>query len=547
MTIRPYQTEITNRIYDAWSAGHKNVMPVLFTGGGKTHVCTGIMADEPGHTCAIAHRQELVGQWSLALNKRGVKHFVIAPPDTVKWLVGQHIREHGVSHYQTGARCAVAGVGTLTSKTRRPQMAEWGRRVSLWVIDEGHHCLRKNCWGRAAELFPNAYGLMPTATPERTDGQGLGRHADGIADVMVFGPSGRDLIEQGYLTDYRIFSASVGIDRSALPVSSTTGEFNQIRMIAAVHENKKIVGGIVENYLKYAGGKLGITFVTDVETAATVAQAYTAAGVPAEAVSANTPDRIRAEINRRLQRGDLKNVVNVDIYGEGYDCPAIEVVSMARPTESYGLHVQQFGRGLRPLAGKTHAVIIDHVGNVMRHGLPDAPREWSLDSREKRSNGRNHEAIPMRVCTGCSGIYEAFHPVCPYCGVERLIVNRSRAEFVDGDLFELDPSVLAEMRGEIARIDQDPDRVRQLMQRGGAPAIAAMGAAKQHRLRQEAQTTLREAIALWAGIQRHAGQADAESYKRFYWRFGVDVMSAQALGRPEAEKLTGEINKTIWG
>jgi hypothetical protein len=236
----------------------------------------------------------------------------------------------------------------------------------------------------------------------------------------------------------------------------------------------------------------------------------------------------------------------VDLFGEGYDVPAIEVVSMARPTESFNLFCQQFGRALRVLEGKTGAIIIDHVGNVLRHGLPDSPQEWTLDRREKSKRGKKDvNMIPVKSCGACTAVYEAIYKSCPFCGHIAIPAARSAPEFVDGDLTELDASTLLKMRGEIDRINLPADHIRATMERGGAPGAVAGGAAKQHRLRQEAQAGLRESIAWWAGHQRAGGRPDDESYRRFYFMFGTDVMTAQTLGRPEATALAAKINKSI--
>jgi DNA repair protein RadD len=117
--------------------------------------------------------------------------------------------------------------------------------------------------------------------------------------------------------------------------------------------------------------------------------------VPAEVVHSKTPDAVRTRILARFRNREILQLVNVDLFGEGFDLPAIEVVSMARATQSYGLYVQQFGRALRIMDGKTHALIIDHVGNVGRHGLPDARRIWTLDRRERGARGRPADVIPV--------------------------------------------------------------------------------------------------------------------------------------------------------
>ena len=242
----------------------------------------------------------------------------------------------------------------------------------------------------AAALFPNSRGLLVTANTERADGKGLGRHADGLADTLVEGPGMRDLINQGYLSDYRIFAPPSDLNLDGVEIGST-GDFKQNQLKLRIKKSH-VVGDVVEHYKRLANGKQGITFATDVETATEIAAQFNAAGVPAEAVSAKTPDRLRVEISRRFERGEIKQLVNVDLFGEGYDVPAVEVVSMARPTESFNLFCQQFGRSLRILEGKTGAIIIDHVGNVMRHGLPDAYQAWTLDRREKGKRKKKEQA-----------------------------------------------------------------------------------------------------------------------------------------------------------
>lgn len=535
--LRPYQQSLIACIYQEWQSGKKYVCAVLPTGGGKT-VCFGsVIAASPVNVCAIAHRQELVGQISLALAKYNVRHNIIAPPNVCRTITSMHMDEYGKSFYDPRATHSVAGVDTLIN--RGGDIKAWAATVGLWVQDECHHVLRTNKWGKAAALFPHAYGLGVTATPCRADGKGLGDHADGMMQAIVEGPTMRDLINDGYLTDYRIFAPPSNLDMSAV-ATGATGDYTRPGMVTAVREST-VMGDVVAHYLKIARGKLGITFATDVQTASDIAEAFRKEGVPAEVVSAKTPDRERNHIIRRFKRRELLQLVNVDLFGEGFDLPALEVVSMARPTQSYALFAQQFGRALRIMEGKDTAIIIDHVGNVMRHGLPDAPRTWTLNAREKKSRSAPDDVIPCTSCPACTAVYERTHVVCPYCGYKPEPVSRSGPEFVDGDLFELDASTLASMRGEVARIDAPAEEVRRKMLIAGNSELAAAGAAKNHRRRQEAQQTLRDAIAWWAAHRRASGQTDAESYRRFYLKFGVDVLSAQTLGRREAEELTERI------
>jgi DNA repair protein RadD len=543
MQLRDYQQDLDHDINRAWEQGARNVLAVSPTGSGKTQLFASKLSRHQGEACAIAHRQELVGQISLALNAWGVRHKIIAPTNVVRWIINEQILTHGHSLYEPNALVGVAGVDTLLRRTKN--LRTWMNQVSFWVQDEAHHVLRNNKWGKAVELFPNAKGLGVTATPIRADGRGLGRHVDGVMDELVEGPTMRDLIDRGYLTDYRIFAPPSDLDLSDVTVSDATGDYNRQKLKKAA-QRSHLIGDVVENYKKFAYGKLGVTFATDVETATQIAKQFNDNGIPAEVVSAKTPDSVRSEILRRFRRKELWQLVNVDLFGEGFDLPAIEVVSFARPTQSYALYVQQFGRALRILEGKDRAIIIDHAGNVVRHGLPDKERVWSLEGRESSPRAKDpDDEIPLRYCVECTQPYERTYKACPYCGHYPIPDERSAPEFVDGDLLELSPEVLAALRGEVERIDEPAELLRDRMQYAGAPIPVWKGAMNRHRERQEMQSALRESISWWAGYQQSKGRNDSESYRLFYHVFGVDVMTAQALGKPDALALANKINNYL--
>ncbi len=555
--LRPYQNKLKSAVYAAWERGSRNVMAVLATGGGKTSIFANIMAEYEGSSIAIAHRRELTSQISLALARNGVRHRVIGQKSLLREIVQIHMAEVGRDYTNQFAKVAVAGVDTLLNLDKNDP---WFQQVGLVIQDEGHHVLADNKWGRAMSMFPNARGLFPTATPKRADRKGLGRHADGITDELVTGPTMRELIDMGYLTDYRIFAPPCDIDLSHVNISDNTGDYNQVELRNTIHENKTIVGDVVSHYLKFASGKLGVTFAVDIEEAVKISMAFRAAGIPSEVISGKTPELLRASIMRRFRNREILQLVNCDLLGEGVDVPAIEVVSFARPTMSYSLYVQQFGRALRLLidpklsanwdtysdeqrrayiaaSSKPAAIIIDHVSNVSTHRLPDAYREWSLDRGEKRSRAKATDVIPVRTCLNptCIRVYERIYKACPYCGAYPEPAGRSEPDQVDGDLLELDPSILKALRGEIARIDgpaYPPSNV--------APYIAAAIVSK-HEARQQAQGALREQIALWAGYQRYLGRTETECYRRFFFMFGTDIATAQTLNALEATELAERI------
>jgi DNA repair protein RadD len=539
MALRDYQADLVSAIDAEYAKGARNVLAVLPTGGGKTVVFSHMMLNAGGPSIAIAHRSELVGQISMALARNGVRHRIIGSPALARNVVQMHMQELGRSFYDPSASCAAAGVDTLIRMDPNDRIFS---EAVLTVTDEGHHLLADNKWGKAVGMFKRARGLAVTATPGRPDGKGLGRHADGVIDAMVMGPGMRELINRKFLTPYRVLCPPSDLDLSQVPLGSG-GDYQHDALRAATHKSH-IVGDLVAHYLRYTPGKLGMSFAVDIESAQTIAAAFNAAGVPALAVDGKMSDIDRSNAMRKFRRGEVLQLVSVDLMGEGVDVPALEVVSFGRATASIVVFIQQFGRVLRLMDGKEFGWVLDHVGNVLRHRPPDAYRNWTLDRRDKRKSSGPNE-IPLRVCanpdangTGlaCASPYERVLPCCPYCGFAPIPAGRSTPAQVDGDLLELDEATLAAMRGEIERIDGDVRIPRDV------DSIIARAISNKHAARQDAQRELREAIAQWAGVERHLGRSDSEIYRRFWHAFGIDIMTAQTLGAREASELRGKLN-----
>lgn len=554
--LRDFQQALVQRVFAEWQAGQRNVCLVAPTGAGKTVMLGHVITAVGKPTAVIAHRQELVGQLSLALNREGVKHGLICPDPVIRQIVALHMDLNGRSHYTPRATVRVGSVQTLIARDLDPK---WKASVRLVVVDEGHHVIAANSWGKAIGLFPYAHGLFPTAHALRADGQGLGREADGLADALVVGPSCRDLINRGFLSDYRLIAAPVDIDLSGVTIGSS-GEYSGPKLRDATHRSKKIVGDVVSHYLKFGAGKLGITFAVDVEAAGELTAAYNACGVPAATITANTPIDVRGQYMREFRNRELLQLVNVDVLGEGVDVPAVEVVSMARATASFQTYSQQFGRALRVsvdphdaigwndlgdaerlrriAAGpKPRAIIIDHVGNWAKHGLPDVARDYTLERAERKSR-RSIGGVPLRACLSdmCLQPYPAHLIACPYCATPKPEpAGRGSPELVEGDLLELDPDVLRELRGEVARIDGDPV----FPPHTSAEADGAIK--RRHWERQQAQHKLRHLITLWAGYWRDRGEIDRSIYRRFWHTFGTDIATAQTLGTGGAAELTEKI------
>lgn len=564
MALRDYQIQYKNDVYAAWAAGARVVMATMATGGGKTTSFCSIVKDTGAPACVIAHRQELVGQTALALNREGIPHGIIAPKQVVSEIVRLEVETHGHSLFQARAPVRVAGVHTLDA--RGTDGDRWFNTVQTVVEDEGHHVLRDSIWARALGLFPAARVLLPTAHACRADGRGLGAAADGVVDSLVVGPCGRDLIARGFLSDYTVRVPPSDVDVTDVPVGPS-GEFVHTKLRAAVHRSKTIVGDVAAHYVRFAGGKLGLTFAVDIEGATELVAAYRALGVPADIITADTPIHVRAQLMRRFRNRDLLQLVSVDVLGEGTDVPAVEVVSLARHTASWQLYCQQIGRALRvsvaddlakrwdqysdqqrlayiAASSKPRALILDHVGNFERHartrGAPDSPQEYTLLRAERRKRAAPTDAIPLRTCLAddCLQPYPRTFAACPHCGEPAPPpAGRGSPEQVEGDLVELDPKVFAALRREVARVDAPAV----VSQDETADPIVGRRIYLNHLGRQQAQAPLRDAIALFGGWMAHLGHDDRHGHREFFHRFGIDILTAQTLGAKDAAALEARI------
>lgn len=601
MTFRPelraYQQELKRGVYNIWNAYGKpsNVGVVAATGSGKTVFFSDMLHDYGGVRGALVHRQELVSQIAITLGRYGLQHRILAPEKVIKRIVSMQINELGTSFYDPRGKAFAAGVDTFNNLPDEPWMKECG----LIVPDEAHHVLRANKWGQALARLPNAYGLFPTATPSRADGMGLGRHADGLIDELLLAPEMRDIIDMGYLTDYQVVLAESDITVDDDDISAATGEFNPAKMAKKHKESKRIVGDVVETYLLYARGKLGVTFATDVDEATRIATAFRANGVPAEVVSAKTPDDLRANIIARFRRREVLQLVNVDLFGEGFDLPAIEVVSFARHTNSFALYTQQWGRALRLMleahlmrnwesytpaerkrliaqSAKPKAIIIDHVGNMFRHrGPPDATwrrGKWSLDRRDKRARAKEAEdAEPLVACLSPGRLLP--RAGAPYGVGELAAQGWDQQQIVSAGYADYDAipcggtyekyrvrcpqcafrpapagrSTPEQVDGNMLLLDEAAmENIRNgiavNIERGpkipfGADRATAGRLERLHWEKQQAVHAIKNAAAWWSGLCTHNGLSDAEAHKKFYAKFGVDVWTAQTLDRAPAIEL----------
>ena len=388
LTLRPYQSQAVADLRAAFRSGARAPLLVAPTGSGKTVMFSAITQGAVARgrrVLILVHRRELIRQASAKLATAGVDHGIIA-----------------AGFKPCSNPVQVASVQTLA---RRLERQSW--QPDLIVIDEAHHAVAGN-WSRVLSHWPDAYRLGVTATPVRRDGRGLGT----MFDRLVLGPSVVKLIEEEHLSDFQIYAPALAGGLDSLPIRS--GDFDSAAAANAL-DRPGITGDAIAHYRKLAGGQSAIAFCCTAAHAEHVAAQFQAAGISAATILGTTPIDEREQLIRNLGSGALQVLVSVDVISEGTDVPAAAVALLLRPTQSEGLYVQQVGRVLRPAPGKAHAIILDHVGNVHRHGFPDDSRDWSLDDARKRSSAGGPPAPSVRTCNQCFAAFKP-QPICPCCG-----------------------------------------------------------------------------------------------------------------------------------
>jgi DNA repair protein RadD len=444
MQLRPYQQQAIDDLRNAYRSGSRAPLLCLPTGGGKTVIFTAIAqsaAARGRNVLILVHRRELLRQASAKLKWVGLQHSTIA--------AGLPITHDQVQ---------VASVQTLI---RRLARIDW--QPGLIIIDEAHHVVGGNTWGKILDHWPHAPVLGVSATPCRLDGRGLGN----AFDALVHGPSVADLTRQGFLADARIYAPPVLADLSS--VRTRAGDYAADQAADAM-DRPTVTGNAVEHYQRHAFGCSAIAFTCNTKHAASVAAQFQAAGIRAATLLGDTKPEERDRLVAGLADGSVQVLVTVDVVSEGFDCPGASVAILLRPTKSLGLYLQQVGRVLRPKADGSKALILDHVGNVMRHGFPDDHREWTLADGVRRAAG-GKAAPSVRTCPNC---YAAFKPapICPVCGADCAPRPKPAMQQIDGELQELRRGQLHTARRKQGRARTLSDLLALAKERGYSPGWA---------------------------------------------------------------------------
>jgi DNA repair protein RadD len=403
--LRPYQEQSVAEIRAAYKEGAKSVLLVSPTGSGKTclfsYVVSGARALDH-RVLILAHRTELIDQISSALKEFSVPHGFIA-----------------AGYQNTPAPVQVASVQTLVRRLDNQTAPD------LIVQDEAHHLAAGNSWDKIHAAFPKAKILGVTATPVRLDGQGLGRYFQ----KMVLGPTTQQLIDQKYLAPLRVFAP---MQPDLTGVARRGGDYIARELETVMRPT--ITGSAVEQYEKHAAGQRAIVFCPSINHALATASSFRSRGHRAQTIDGTLDSAIRRSAIDAFRAGQVPILTSCDLVSEGFDLPAIEVAIALRPTQSLGLWLQQVGRALRPSPGKTHAILLDHAGNTLRHGLPTDPIEWSLKEGITARAGK--KPLGIRVCTACFAVSAARATHCVECGAPFPIKPRE-VEHVAGELHEV--------------------------------------------------------------------------------------------------------------
>ena len=345
-TLRDYQQEMKLRLFKEWEL-HRSVMVQMPTGTGKTHLLAAIVREflrgSGSRVWIVAHRRELVEQ------------------------IEETVSRHGMS--KEDGRVRVMSIQWL-SRNRKSMDEE----PDLIVIDEAHHALAETyriLW----ENYPEARKLGMTATPCRLNGKGF----TDLFDSLITSWTVAEFIGKGWLSsfDYVSIRANSREQRliDSLKKRGADGDY-QVKEMNEVLNRETSIGRLYESVERYARGKKGIVYAVSIAHARRIAACYSAHGLEAVAIDSRTPASERRELVEDFRRGKVKVLVNVDIFSEGFDCPDVEFVQLARPTLSLAKYLQQVGRGLRKSGDKESCMLIDNVGLHRIFGLPVRERDW---------------------------------------------------------------------------------------------------------------------------------------------------------------------------
>ena len=349
-----YQEDMVKRVQEAFRH-HDSVMVQMPTGTGKTYLLAalvGLFLKE--EVWVVAHRRELVSQIKDTLER----FFSSLKSTSIKVISIQWLSRH---------------------------YGEMEEKPGLIVIDEAHHALAET-YAEVMNAYPKAKKLGLTATPYRLNGKGF----TDLFDTLLCSWSMERFIAEGRLSLYDYYSikpdSAAQLQIDSLQKRGADGDYQQ-KELNEVMDVKPSLERLCLTIKEYVPGKKGIVYAISIQHAEHIAEFYRENGIKAVAISSKTPSSLRKELIERFKSSSLLSslnstsdeievLVSVDLFSEGFDCPDVEFIQLARPTLSLAKYMQMVGRGLRVAAGKDYCVILDNVGLYKRFGLPSVDRDW---------------------------------------------------------------------------------------------------------------------------------------------------------------------------
>ena len=428
--LREYQREMLSRLEMAWEK-ERSVMVQMPTGTGKTHLMAEVIRNAQLGLCSlanegtqgsgvivVAHRRELIEQISKTLTEFGIEHGVIVSGKEI-----DETKRVQVASVQTLARRGV-GQSEAAHRGQSPCASEAPWAPTLVIVDEAHHALAKT-YRMMWEWWPKAKFLGLTATPCRLNNAPF----TDLFQTLLQSWSIQEFIDKGWLSDFEYVSASPNSEElkrvRSLEKRGADGDY-QAKEMATVMDVPESIEHLYKTYRQFANGKKGIVYAIDRRHAEHIASYYNKMGVRCAVIDSKTPvkerDRVVEEYKMadgrcqmddgRCQMDDgrckpsdfspqtsIDVLVNVDIFGEGFDAPEVEFIQLARPTLSLSKYLQQVGRGMRISEGKDHVLILDNVGLYQTFGLPTDERDWEACFYGKAAGkGQAMRATPIIIC-----------------------------------------------------------------------------------------------------------------------------------------------------
>lgn len=389
MQLRPYQNDLVEQVREAWREGYKAPCIVLGCGGGKSCIVAEIARRTTWNgkrVLFLVHRRELVDQIFRTF---------------VRWGVLMDL-------------CEIGMVQTFTRRLNKLQ------KPALIITDENHHSLAQS-YKRIYEHFSDVPRVGVTATPVRLNGDGLGD----VNDKLIIGVSTKWLIENHCLAPYDYYAPDIA---DLTELHTKMGEYVTSDIEKAMIK-KAVFGDVIRYYKQLADGKKAVCYCSSIKHSEKTAEAFRQSGISAAHIDGSTPKQERDKIIADFRNGSVTILCNVDLISEGFDVPDCECAILLRPTHSLTLYIQQSMRCMRYKPNK-RAVIIDHVGNYARHGMPDDDREWTLEKKKRNKIQQEKEqAAKVLQCPEC---FFTFSPelsdggrkICPHCGY--MFPNKAR-------------------------------------------------------------------------------------------------------------------------